>query len=78
MNNPRKSLLNTTELIKNIDAVHLDNDDENRDKVGMEDISLKPKKQITSKKPIWKPTTSVLNSTRRISTGFLGNKDETN
>ena len=65
-------------ILKNI-SDRLEHDDENRDKVGFEDISLKPKKGILIKKPSSKINQAPTTSARRVSTGSLNknnNKSE--
>ena len=65
--------MTSTEFTHSLENDNIEHIEENRDKVEMENIPLKPKKVSSMNKPIWKPTNS---NTRRISSGFLGKQDD--
>jgi hypothetical protein len=68
--------LTSSEFTPSTENDNLEQNEENRDKVGTDDILMKPKKITNSNRPIWKHSTTLNNSNRRISTGFLMKKED--
>jgi len=68
--------LTSSEFTHSTDNDNLELNEENRDKVGTEDILMKPKKITNSNRPMWKHSTSLNNSNRRISTGLLVKRED--